>query len=69
VKKHLVAYYLFAQISGVWLCSIFGSLVAGLWLDKKLGTAPWFLLILVVLGMAFAIYTIYRTVNQINRVK
>ncbi len=69
MKKYVVAYYLFAQISGMWLCSIFGSLAAGLWIDKNLGTAAWFLLVLVVLGLVFAVYSIYRTVTQINQVK
>jgi F0F1-type ATP synthase assembly protein I len=62
----LKGYYLFLQISSIWLCSIFGGLAAGLWLDKKLGTAPWLLLILVFLGIAFAMYTIYRTVSQMK---
>jgi len=60
----LKGYYLFAQISSIWLCSVFGGLAAGIWLDKRLGTAPWLLLILLVLGVALAMYTIYRTVTQ-----
>ena len=59
-------YYLFLQISGIWLCSIFGGLAAGLWLDKKLGTAPWLLIILAILGFLFALYSVIRTVNQLK---
>ena len=59
-------YFLFVQISGIWLCSIFGALGAGIWLDKTLGTTPWLLLTLMILGTAFAMYTIYRTINQLK---
>jgi F0F1-type ATP synthase assembly protein I len=66
VKKYLGplrGYYLALQISSILLCSVFGTLFGGIWLDRKLGTAPWLVLILMVLGIAFAMYTIYRTVN------
>jgi len=52
------------QISGALLCSVFGSLFGGIWLDRKLGTTPWLTLVLMVLGIAFAMYTIYRIVNE-----
>ncbi len=67
VKKYidpLVGYYLAMQISSILLCSVFGSLGAGLWLDKTLGTLPWLTLVLMILGIAFAMFTIYRTVNK-----
>ncbi|MBN1217724.1 MAG: AtpZ/AtpI family protein [Anaerolineae bacterium] len=67
MKKYqgpLKGYYLFAQISGILLCSVFGCLGLGIWLDNKLGTAPWLLLVLMIMGLAFAMYTIYRTVNE-----
>lgn len=60
----LKSYYLFVQISGIWLCSIFGAISAGIWLDRKLGTTPWLLLLLVALGIAFAMYTIFRTIKR-----
>ncbi len=67
MKKYidpLVGYYLAMQISGILLCSVFTSLGAGLWLDKTLGTLPWLTLVLMILGIAFAMFTIYRTVNK-----
>jgi len=60
----LQGYYLFVQISGILLCSVFGSLGLGIWLDRKLGTAPWLLLVLMILGIAFAMYTVYRAVKE-----
>ena len=67
MKKYLgplAGYYLAMQISGILLCSVFGSLGAGIWLDKTLGTLPCLTLVLMILGLAFAMITIYRTVNK-----
>lgn len=60
----LQGYNLALQISGALLCSVFGSLFGGIWLDRKLGTTPWLTLVLMVLGIAFAMYTIYRIVKE-----
>jgi F0F1-type ATP synthase assembly protein I len=67
VKKYLSAlegYHLALQISSILLCSVFGSLFGGIWLDRKLGTAPWLMLILMVVGLVIATYIIYRTVKE-----
>ncbi|MBI1880849.1 MAG: AtpZ/AtpI family protein [Chloroflexi bacterium] len=63
----MAGYFLAAQISSILLCSVFGSLFGGLWLDKILGTKPWLMLILMVLGFVFATYTIYHTVKEPHR--
>lgn len=57
-------YNLAMQISSILLCSTFGSLGLGIWLDRKLGTIPCLTLLLMILGLAFAMYAIYRTVNE-----
>jgi F0F1-type ATP synthase assembly protein I len=67
VKKYLgliKGYQLILQISSILLCSVFGTLFGGIWLDKKLGTSPCLMLVLMVLGVALAMYVIYRTVNE-----
>lgn len=67
MKKYLgplKGYHLAMQISGTLVCSVFGSLLGGIWLDRKLGTTPWLMLILMILGIAFAMYTIYRIVKE-----
>jgi len=51
------------QISGILLCSVFGSLGAGLWLDKWLGTLPWLTLVFMVSGLILGMIIIYRTVQ------
>jgi F0F1-type ATP synthase assembly protein I len=66
-KKYLSAvegYHLALQTSTILLCSVFGSPFSGIWLDRKLGTTPWLMLVLMVLGLIFATYTIYRTVKE-----
>lgn len=60
----LKGYHLVMQISGILLCSIFGSLGAGLWLDKKLGTLPWLTLVLMIVGIVFAMISIYRMAKE-----
>jgi len=52
------------QISGLLLCSVFGSLFAGIWLDKKLGTKPCLMLVLMIVGLAFAMYSIIRVSKE-----
>jgi F0F1-type ATP synthase assembly protein I len=67
VKKYrgiFEGYYLAIQISSILLCSVFGSLFCGIWLDKTLGTRPWLMLILMIAGIAVAMIAVYRTVKE-----
>lgn len=67
MKKYLgplKGYQLAMQISSILLCSVFGSLFGGIWLDQKLGTSPWLTLGLMVVGIFFAVVVVYRTVKQ-----
>jgi F0F1-type ATP synthase assembly protein I len=69
MKKYLgplKGYYLFVQISSILLCSVFGSLGAGIWLDHKLGTTPWLLFVLMIVGLTVGMYIIYRTVKGLK---
>ncbi|MFN8457343.1 MAG: AtpZ/AtpI family protein [Anaerolineae bacterium] len=63
-REALVGYRLAIQISSILVCSVFGSLFGGIWLDRQLGTRPWLMLILMIVGIIFATYTIYRTVKE-----
>ncbi len=38
------------------------SALLGYWLDKKLGTSPWLLIVLVFVGAAAGFYSLYRRV-------
>ena len=67
MKKYLgllKGYQLILQISSILLCSVFGTLFGGIWLDRTLGTKPCLMLVLMVLGVVFAMYAIYRMVNE-----
>ncbi len=69
MKKYigpLKGYSLALQISSILLCSVFGALFGGIWLDRKFSTTPCLMLVLMVLGIAFAMYTIYRTVKEME---
>jgi len=50
----------FAGVGLQFAASIFVCLYAGQWLDRKLGTAPWFLLIGVFFGAGAGFYSMYR---------
>jgi F0F1-type ATP synthase assembly protein I len=63
-REALAGYQLAIQISSILLCSVFGSLFGGIWLDRQLGTTPWLMLVLMVVGIILATYIIYRTVKE-----
>lgn len=62
-REALAGYQLAIQISSILLCSVFGSLFGGIWLDRQLSTTPWLMLIFMVAGIVGGTYTIYRTVK------
>jgi F0F1-type ATP synthase assembly protein I len=67
MKKYLgliKGYQLILQISAILLCSVFGTLLGGIWLDRTLGTRPCLMLVLMVLGIVFAMVVIYRMVKE-----
>ena len=49
----------FAGLGIQFVVAILGGLYAGQWLDRKLGSAPWFLLIGVLLGAGLSFYGMY----------
>jgi F0F1-type ATP synthase assembly protein I len=66
-RRTFAGYSLAMQISGTLLCSVFCSLGSGIWLDRKLGTTPWLMLVLMVVGLGFGMYTIYNIVTEANK--
>ncbi len=49
----------FAGLGIQFVVAILGGLYAGKWLDRKLGSAPWFLIIGVFLGAGLSFYGMY----------
>ena len=43
------------------------SSFAGMWVDKQLGTSPWFLIVLVFVGAAAAFYSLYHKLMKGQR--
>ncbi len=50
----------FAGIGLQFVVSMLGGLYAGQWLDRKLGTAPWLLMVGVFAGAGLSFYSMYR---------
>ena len=65
-RDALRGYHLAMQISGLLVLSIFCSLFGGIWVDRKLGTTPWLMLVLMVVGLIYAMFSIYRIVDEEN---
>ena len=45
-------------------CILIG-IFAGFWLDNKLGTRPWLLIVGLVVGLYLAIYGVYRMIRPL----
>jgi len=54
------------QISGLIICSVLGSFFVGLWLDRRLGSAPCLMIILVMIGFALAMVGAYRLATKLS---
>ena len=57
----------FAGIGLQFALTILVFVFAGVWLDKRLGTSPWLLLIFVFVGAAGGFYSMYRRVTAAQR--
>jgi F0F1-type ATP synthase assembly protein I len=54
----------FAGIGVQFALTILVFVFAGVWLDKRLGTSPWLLLLCVFAGAGGAFYSMYRMVTR-----
>ena len=48
------------------VCVVLG-VFAGIWLDEKLGTSPWMVIVMVFLGAAIGFYSLYRNLMKGQR--
>ena len=51
------------QFTAIVLLGAFG----GIWLDRRLGTSPWLLIVTVFLGAALGFYSLYRNLMKGQR--
>jgi F0F1-type ATP synthase assembly protein I len=57
----------FAGIGLQFALTILVFVFAGVWLDKRLGTSPWFVLVFVFVGAGGGFYSMYRRVTAAQR--
>ena len=57
----------FASIGVQFALTILAFVYAGIWLDRRLGTSPWLLLICVFAGAGGGFYSMYRRVTASQR--
>jgi ATP synthase protein I len=55
------------RLSAELIAGVLGGLGIGWGLDRWLGTAPWFLLVFLLLGTAAGIYNVIRDGNKMDR--
>ena len=57
----------FAGAGFQFTLSVLLGAFAGIWLDEKLGTSPWMVVVLVFLGAAIGFYSLYRNLMKSHR--
>jgi len=62
----MVGYNLALKFGTMLIVPIFCSLFAGIALDRRLGTTPWFMFGLMFPALAFSVYAVYRVAARMN---
>jgi F0F1-type ATP synthase assembly protein I len=57
----------FAAAGFQFAAMVVASAFAGIWLDKKVGTSPWLLIVTVFAGAALGFYLLYRNLMKGQR--
>ncbi len=55
------------QLAGIVLGVTLLPLLAGLWLDERLGTMPWLTLVALPIGVVGGVTAVYRTISSLYR--
>jgi F0F1-type ATP synthase assembly protein I len=66
VGGYATGYGLAIKFLFILACPIASAFACGLWLDRQLNTTPWLMLILVLVGLVFSIYAVYRVAIQLR---
>lgn len=67
--KQVRIYGLLSAIPGFLVVPPVVGALAGMWLDKRFGTAPWLLLVFLVLGFGSGVRLIMRTLTRVNQIQ
>jgi F0F1-type ATP synthase assembly protein I len=57
----------FASAGLQFAAAIVGFMFLGIWLDRRLGTSPWLLILFVFLGAGGGFYSLYRQLTAAQR--
>ena len=63
-QKPAVLMAVFGSTGFTIVAATFAGFAAGLWLDRRLGTSPWFMILLLLAGFAAALLNIYFRAAQ-----
>ncbi len=67
--KQVRIYGLLSSIPGFLVVPPVVCALAGMWLDKRFGTAPWLLLVFLILGFGSGVRLIMRTLTRVNQIQ
>ena len=62
--RFVLGYNLAIKFTAMLACPILGGLGCGIWLDRQLQTTPWLMFILVMIGLVFSVYAVYRVASR-----
>ena len=66
MRRFAVAMGLVFQIGGLITCSVLGSFFVGMWLDRRLGSAPCLMIVLALTGFGLAVVGAYRLATKLS---
>jgi len=64
MRRFAVTLGLIYQIGGLIICSVLGSFFLGMWLDRRLGSAPCLMLVFMLVGLVAAVVGAYRLATK-----
>lgn len=69
IRRLAVNVALAFQITGLIICSVLGSLFLGIWVDRRLGSAPCITIVMMVVGFVVALVGAYHLARSLSERK
>ena len=63
-RQAAIGYNLALKFGVMLACPVIGALFAGIFLDKQFGSAPWIMLLCMMVGLIFSVYAVYRVTTR-----
>ena len=67
--RQVRVYALLSSIPGFLVVPPVVGVLAGMWLDKRFGTAPWLVLLFLFLGFGASVRLIVRTIRRVGQIQ